>query len=159
MLSKVGYIPYQRGTYASVKGEVTDDIRNNNSPLLISRLLYAVYRWQGTYGNQIEAEKNAKTVRELLLEIKKTQTSCYNFIIPKLALEIIESPGHYHEVMVNTETVPPSFWNWFLIGYNRCKRDEDKMLAYTRVYNASKMRMSKIPAKKKMRETFQDVVE
>ena len=159
MLSKVGYIPYQRGTYASVKGEVTDDIRNNNSPLLISRLLYAVYRWQGTYGNQIEAEKNAKTVRELLLEMKKTQTSCYNFIIPKLALEIIESPGHYHEVMVNTETVPPSFWNWFLIGYNRCKRDEDKMLAYTRVYNASKMRMSKIPAKKKMRETFQDVVE
>ncbi|MGN0106496.1 MAG: hypothetical protein ACI4A5_02210 [Hominilimicola sp.] len=159
MLSKVGYIPYQRGTYASVKGEVTDDIRNNNSPLLISRLLYAVYRWQGTYGNQIEAEKTAKTVRELLLEMRKTQNSCYNFMIPKLALEIIESPGHYHEVMVNTETVPPSFWNWFLIGYNRCKRDEDKMLAYTRVYNASKMRMSRVPAKKKIREAFQDVVE
>lgn len=159
MLSKVGYIPYQRGSYAGVKSEVTDDIRNNNSPLLISRLLYAVYRWQGTYGNQIEAEKNAAAVRELLLEMRKTQTSCYNFMIPKLALEIIESPGHYHEVMVNTETMPPSFWNWFLIGYNRCKRDEDKMLSYTRVYNASKMRMSKVPAKKKMRETFQDVVE
>lgn len=159
MLAKVGYIPYQRGTYASVKGEVTDDIRNNNSPLLISRLLYAVYRWQGTYGNQIEAEKNAKKVRELLLEMKKTQTSCYNFIIPKLALEIIQSPGHYHEVMINTETMPPSFWNWFLIGYNKSKRDEDKMLAYTRVYSASKTKMSKVPAKKKIRETFQDVVE
>ena len=159
MLSKVGYIPYQRGTYAGIKSEVTDDIRNNNSPLLISRLLHAVYRWQGTYGNQIEAEKNAKIVRELLLEMRKTQTSCYNFMIPKLALEIIESPGHYHEVMVNTETVPPSFWNWFLIGYNRSKRNEDKMLAYTRVYSASKMRMSRVPAKKKMRETFQDVVE
>lgn len=159
MLSKVGYIPYQRSTYASVKGEVTDDVRNNNSPLLISRLLYAVYRWQGTYGNQIEAEKNAKTVRELLLEMRKAQRSCYDFVIPKLALEIIESPGHYHEVMINTETMPASFWNWFLIGYKRCKKDEDKMLTYTRVYNASKMKMSAVPAKKKIREAFQDVVE
>lgn len=159
MLAKVGYIPYQRGSYASVKGEVTDDVRNNNSPLLISRLLYAVYRWQGTYGNQIEAEKNAGTVRELLLEMRKTQTACYNFIIPKLALEIIESPGHYHEVMINTETMPPSFWNWFLIGYKRCKKDDDKMLTYTRVYGASKMKMSAVPAKKKIREAFQDVVE
>lgn len=159
MLSKVGYIPYQRSTYASVKGEVTDDVRNNNSPLLISRLLYAVYRWQGTYGNQIEAEKNAKKVRELLLEMRRTQTSCYNFVIPKLALEIIESPGHYHEVIVNTETMPPSFWNWFLIGYKRCKKDDDKMLTYTRVYNASKKKMSAVPAKKKIREAFQDVVE
>ena len=32
MLSKVGYIPYQRATYTSLKPEVTDDIRNNNSP-------------------------------------------------------------------------------------------------------------------------------
>ena len=126
---------------------------------MISRLLYAVYRWQGTYGNQIEAEKNAKTVRELLLEMRKAQRSCYDFVIPKLALEIIESPGHYHEVMINTETMPASFWNWFLIGYKRCKKDEDKMLTYTRVYNASKMKMSAVPAKKKIREAFQDVVE
>lgn len=159
MLTKVGYIPYQRSTYAAVKGEVTDDIRNNNSPLLISRLLYAVYRWQGTYGNQMEAERNAQKVRELLLEMRKTQTSCYNFMVPKLALEILESPGHYHEVMINTETMPPSFWNWFLIGYDKCNRDEDKMLAYTRVYNASKMKMSKVSAKKRMREVFQDIVE
>ncbi len=159
MLTKVGYIPYQRSNYAALKAEVTDDVRNNNSPLLISRLLYAVYRWQGTYGNQLEAERSARTVRDLLLEMRKTQTSCYNFVIPKLALEIIESPGHYHELIVNTETMPPSFWNWFLIGYNKCKRDEDKMLAYTRVYSASKTKMSKIPAKKKIRQTFQDVVE
>jgi hypothetical protein len=159
MLTKVGYIPYQRGTYTAVKSEVTEDIRNSNSPLLISRLLYAVYRWQGTYGNQREAEKNAKKVRELLIEMRRTQTSCFNFMIPKLALEILESPGHYHEVMINTETMPPSFWNWFLIGYNKCSRDEDKLLAYTRVYNASKMKMSKVPAKKRMRETFQDVAE
>ena len=122
MLSKVGYIPYQRATYTSLKPEVTDDIRNNNSPLLISRLLYAVYRWQGSYGNQMKAEKCANRVRKLLLEMRKTQTSCFNFMIPKLALEIIESPGHYHEVMINTETMPPSFWNWFLIGYNKKMR-------------------------------------
>ncbi len=159
MLSKVGYIPYQRGTYASIKAEVNDNIRNNNAPLLICRLLSAVYQWQSSYGNQIEAEKNAKIVHDLLMEMRRTQTSCYNFIIPKLALEIIESPGHYHEVIVNTETMPSSFWNWFLIGYNRCKRDEDKMLSYTRVYMASKARMSRVPAKKKMREVFQDIVE
>lgn len=159
MLAKVGYVPYQRGSYSGLKGEVNDDIRNSNSPLLVSRLLYAVYRWQGTYGNQIEAEKDARIVRELLLELRKTQLPCYNFMIPKLALEIIESPGHYHEVMINTETMPPSFWNWFLIGYNRSLKNEDKLLAYTRVYNASKHNMSKVPAKKKMRETFQNIVE
>lgn len=159
MLSRVGYIPYQRGKYSSVKGEVTDDIRNNNSPLLVSRVLYAFYRWQGTYGNQMAAEKCANKLRDLLMELRKTQKPCYDFMLPKLALEIIESPGHYHEVIVNTETVPPSFWNWFLIGYKRCKRDEDKLLAYTRVYNASKLKMSRVPAKKKMREAFGDIVE
>lgn len=159
MLSRVGYIPYQRLTYASLKAEVKDDIENSNSPLLISRLLYAFYRWQGTYGNQIQAEKYAGRVKALLMEMRKTQTSCFNYMIPKLALEIIESPGHYHEIMINTETMPPSFWNWFLIGYNKNKKNDDKRLAYTRVYGASKARMAKVPAKKKIRETFADSVE
>ena len=122
------------------------------------KILFLTRRKILLLSNQIEAEKNAKKVRELILEMRRTQVSCYNFLISKLALEIIESPGHYHEVMINTETVPPSFWNWFLIGYNRCKGD-DKLLAYTRVYNASKEKMSRVPAKKKMRETFQDMVE
>lgn len=159
MLREVGYIPYQKETYQSIKGEVNDDIRSNKSPLLISRLLYAVYRWQGSYGNQIEAEKNARTVRELLLELGATQKSCYDFIIPKLALEIIESPGHYHEVIVNTDTMPKSFWDWFLIGYGRCKRDDDKLLNYTRVYMASKANMSRIPARKKLSEVFNGIAE
>ena len=154
MLSKVGYIPYQRLTYASIKGEVTDDIRNSRTPLLLSRLLYAFYRWQGTYGNQIEAEKAAKEVRDLLIEMRRTQSTCFGYVIPKLALEIIESPGHYHEVMINVQTMPPSFWDWFVIGCERCKRDDDKLLSYTRVYNASKERMSRIPAKKALRDLF-----
>lgn len=159
MLSKVGYIPYQKETYQSIKGEVNDDVRSNNSPLLISRLLYAVYRWQGSYGNQIEAEKNAKTVREFLLEMRETQKSCYDFIIPKLALEIIESPCHYHEIIVNTETMPRSFWDWFLIGYEKCSRDDDKILNYTRVYMASKANMQKIPARKKLNDVFSDIAQ
>ena len=86
MLSKVGYIPYQRATYTSLKPEVTDDIRNNNSPLLISRLLYAVYRWQGTYGNQMKAEKCANRVRKLLLETTEaagtvSEWSCFRALI------------------------------------------------------------------------------
>ena len=36
---------------------------------------------------------------------------------------------------------------------------EDLPDIYTRVYSASKAKMSRIPAKKKMRETFKDVVE
>lgn len=159
MLGRVGYIPYHRASYTSLKSEVRDDIDNSNSPLLISKLLFAVYRWQGTYGNQIEAEKYADRVKKLLLEMRKTQRSCFDFIIPKLALEIIESPGHYHEIMINTETMPPSFWNWFLLGYNRCGNNEDKMLAYTRVYNASKAKMSRVPSKKKIHEAFSDTVE
>ena len=159
MLQKVGYIPYQKGSYSALKGEVADDMRNSNAPLLISRLLSAVYRWQGTYGNQMEAEKNAKAVRDYLLEIRKKQTTLYNFIIPKLALEIIESSGHYHEVMINTSTMPPSFWNWFLIGYNRCRGEDDKLLTYTRVYTANKNRMSRVPVKKQLREVFQEVAE
>ena len=159
MLSKVGYIPYQKETYASIKNEVNDDIRSNNSPLLVSRLLYAVYRWQGTYGNQPEAEQAAQKVRELLLEMRQTEKSCYDYMIPKLALEIIESMGHYHEVIVNAETMTKSFWDWFLIGYGKCDRDEGKLLNYTRVYMASKNRMQKIPARKRLEELFDGIAE
>ncbi|MCC8168955.1 MAG: hypothetical protein LIO59_00975 [Oscillospiraceae bacterium] len=156
MLAKVGYIPYQRNTYRDLKREVTNDMNDSNSPLLLSRLLDSVYKWQNKYGNQSATEKAAEKVRSLLLEMKKTERSCYNFIIPKLALEIIESQGHYHEIIINTETMPASFWNWFLIGYNRCKRD-DALIAYTRVYSASKKKISKLPIRQKMRETFQNV--
>lgn len=157
MLTKVGYIPYQRNTYQSIKSEVINDVEYNSSPLLLSRLLYAVYKWQGTYGSQAQSQKLAGEIRDLLLEMKKTQTSCYDFIIPKLALEIIESPGHYHELMINTETMPPSFWNWFLIGYKNKKREEDKRLIYTRIYLANKSKMSRLPVRQRMRKTFQDV--
>lgn len=156
MLGKVGYIPYQRSSYRNLSREVSNDINDSTSPLLLSRLIDAVYKWQSKYGNQPAAEKAAVKVRDLLLEMKKTERSCYDFIIPKLALEIVESQGHYHEIIINTETMPASFWNWFLIGYGRCKKD-DALIAYTRVYSASKKKISRLPIRQKMRQTFQNV--
>lgn len=156
MLNKVGYIPFQRKRYRDLSLEVSNDMNDSNSPLLLSRLLDAVYKWQSKYGNQAAAKKAAEKVRELIIEMKKTQKSCYNFVFPKLALEIVESQGHYHEIIINTDTMPASFWNWFLIGYNHCKRD-DALIAYTRVYSASKKKISRLPIRKKMKETFQNV--
>ena len=154
ILRKVGYEPYQRNKYTDVQQDIKADIQDNLSPLLLSRLLNAYYIWTRSYGNQAKAKDAAQVVRELLLEMKKTQKTCYDFIIPKLALEIIETPGHYHELMINMETMSPSFWNWFLIGYNRCKRDDEKMLTYTRIYQASKTKMQKLPIRKKLRTAF-----
>ena len=100
------------------------------------------------------AKKMAQKFRGLLIEMKKTQRSCYNYIIPKLALEIIETPGHYHEIMINNETMPESFWNWFLIGYGKCGRDDDKLLSYTRIYEANKNKM-RMPVRKKLKKVFE----
>ena len=158
LLTKVGYEPYQRNTYDMIKRDVMADVEDNRSPLLISRLLYEVYQWQGTYENQREAQIRAGKVRKLLLELKKKEPQCYNYMIPKLALEIVESQGHYHEVMINTDTMPVSFWNWFVIGFKRCRRDDKKMLAYIRIYTANKMKLSRLPVKGALRAAFQNEV-
>ncbi len=158
MLRRVGYIPFERATYMDIKAEVTSDMLDNTSPLLLSRLLYAYYQWRGTYGNQAKAQEKAEKVRSLLLEMRRTQTSCYNYIIPKLALEIVEAPGHYHEIMVSTQTMPVSFWNWFLIGYSRCKEQDDKILNYTHVYHGSRAGLMKLPnLRKRMKMAFKNV--
>ena len=73
-------------------------------------------------------------------------------------MEIIETQGHYHEVMINTETMPDSFWNWFLIGFGHCKNDDDKILNYTRVYQASRSKLLRLPdIRQKMRAAFKNV--
>ena len=157
MLNRIGYIPFGTTSYTDLKMEVNSDILDRTSPLLLSRLLYAYYGWCSTYGNQPAARAKAEKFRTLLLEMRRTQRSCYNYIIPKLALEIIETPGHYHEIMINTETMPKSFWNWFLIGYSRCKND-DKRLTYTRVYTASRKGFVRYQAlRRRMKQAFKDV--
>ncbi|MDD6762784.1 MAG: hypothetical protein PUD92_03975 [Clostridiales bacterium] len=156
LLTKVGYEPYQRNSYEIIKRDIMADVDDNRSPLLISRLLSAVYAWQGSYGDQPESQRLADKIKKLILEIRSREPQCYNYMIPKLALEILETPGHYHEVMVSTETMPESFWNWFLIGAGRCRRDDKKQLAFIRVYEANKMKLSRLPIKEKLRKTFRD---
>lgn len=156
LLTRVGYEPYQRNTYEIIKRDIMADIEDNRSPLLISRLLAAVYTWQGAYGDQPESQRLAGKIKKLILEMRAREPQCYNYMIPKLALEIVETPGHYHEVMISTETMPASFWNWFLIGAKRCRRDDKKQLAFIRIYQANKMKLSRLPIKDELRKTFRD---
>lgn len=156
LLTKVGYEPYQRNSYEIIKRDIMADAEDNRSPLLISRLLSSVYMWQGAYGDQPEAQRLAERIRKLLIELRRKEPQCYNYMIPKLALEIVESQGHYHEVMINTDTMPNSFWNWFLIGARRCKRDDKKLLSFIRIYNANKMKLGKLPIREALRRTFKD---
>ena len=156
LLTKVGYEPYQRNSYEVIKRDIMADVEDNRSPLLISKLLSAVYTWQGEYGNQREAQQLAEKIRKLLLELRKKEPQCYNYMIPKLALEIIESQGHYHDIMINTETMPDSFWYWFLIGSQRSRRDDKKMIAYIRIYETNKMKLNRLPIKEELRKAFKD---
>ena len=132
------------------------DFEDNPSPFLISRLLCAFYMWQGAYGDQREAKRLAEKIARLLLELREKEPQCYNYMISKLAIEIIESQGHYHELIVNMKTVPESFWNWFAIGAMRSKRDDKRMLSYIRVYEANNMKLSKLPIKNELRRVFRD---
>ncbi len=157
MLKRVGYEPYNNGKYTDLVTFVHNDMEQSVSPILITRTLYAYHQWLKTYGDQAKAKAKAIELRELLLEMKKTQKSLYNYMIPKLALEIIESKGHYHEIIINIETMYNGFWNWFLIGYNKCKKDDDKALTYTRIYKANKAKMSRLPVRKKLRATFGNI--
>lgn len=156
LLTRVGYEPFKRGNYESIKRDVMADIEDNPSPFLISRLLCAFYMWQGAYGDQREAKRLAEKIARLLLELREKEPQCYNYMISKLAIEIIETQGHYHELIVNMKTVPESFWNWFAIGAMRSKRDDKRMLSYIRVYEVSKMKLSKLPIKNELRRVFRD---
>lgn len=156
LLTRVGYEPFKRGKFEIIKHDVMADAENNPSPLLISRLLYAFYKWQGAYGDQSTAKRLSEKIRRLILELREKEPQCYNYMVAKLGIEIIESQGHYHENIVNTETMPESFWNWFLIGASRSKRDDKKMLAYIRIYEQNKMKLSRLQIKDELRRVFRD---
>ena len=156
LLTRVGYEPYQRNSYEIIKRDIMADVEDNPSPLLISRLLSAFYTWQGAYGEQREAKKYAERIRKLILEMREKEPQCYNYMIPKLAIEIIESQGHYHELMINTETMPDSFWNWFLIGAKRSRRNDKKLLSYIRIYEANKIKLGRLEIKSALRKEFKD---
>ena len=93
-------------------------------------------------------------MNRLLLELREKEPQVYDFIIPKFAIEVIEAPGHYHEIIVNPDTMPESFWNWFIIGYNRCKPDDSKLLIYHRIYLSNKDALSALPMGGQINEVF-----
>lgn len=157
MLTKVGYIPYRRNTYDDLRHDVENDMYNSTSPLLLSRLLDTYYEWKYSYGNQAQSEKKAQELKKLILEMKRTEKTCYDFIFPKLGLEIIEAHGHYHEQIINTETMPESFWNWFVIGFENSEGDDDKIINYVRIYQANKRKLLRMPAGKYLREYFKNM--
>ena len=154
MLAKVGYIPYKRNSYDALRGDVRRDMNEHRSPLLISKLLDAYYCWKSDGENQVQAQKDAERLAKLILEMRSKEKTCYDFIIPKLALEITEADSHYHELIINADTMPESFWNWFIIGYKRCRDDDLTALNYIRVYKANKRRFLRMEAGKNLREVF-----
>ena len=154
MLKKTGYIPYQNNSYTDLRHEVSEDMYSGIPPLLLSRLLDAYYQWRSAGGNQSQSEKKAEKLCRLILELKKTEKSCYNYIFPKLGLEIAESSGHFHEKIINTETMPPSFWNWFVIGFERSEGNDDKILNYTRIFEANKRKLLRMSEGKHVINAF-----
>lgn len=156
LLTHVGYEPFKRRPYESIKRDIMLNLEESPSPFLISKLLGTFYMWQGAYGNQREAQRLAIRIKRLILELREKEPQCYNYMIAKLGIEIIESQGHYHEEIINTETMPESFWNWFLLGAMRSKRDDKKMLSYMRIYDANKMRFSRLSIKNELRNVFKD---
>lgn len=156
MLRRVGYEPYQNGKYTDLVNTVHNEMQSNIMPLLMVRVLHTFYQWQKTYGNQVKAKAMAEKLRDLIMELRKTQPKLYDYMIPKLALEIVESQGHYHEIIINMDTMYDAFWNWFLIGYKKCRRDDEKALNYSRVYGAISKKISRLPMRKKLRAAFAD---
>ena len=156
LLTRVGYEPFMRASFGVIKRDIMSDLDENPSPFLISRLLGTFCMWQGTYDNQREAQRLANRMKRLLLELREKEPQCYNYMIAKLGIEIIESQSHYQEQIINTETVPDSFWNWFLLGAMRSKRDDKKMLSYMRIYDANKLRLSRLAIKGELRAVFKD---
>ena len=84
----------------------------------------------------------------------RTAAIAYNYIFPKLGLEIAESSGHFHEKIINTETMPPSFWNWFVIGFERSEGNDDKILNYTRIFEANKRKLLRMSEGKHVINAF-----
>ncbi len=156
MLKSVGYLPFERGKYLNLHTSVRADINENLNPLLLSRVLDAYYTWRASAGRQAASKYDAQRVAELLGELREKEREVYDFVIPKLALEIIESPGHYHDRIINPQTMPQSFWNWFVIGYSRCTAD-DAVINYNRIYLSHREELLRCDAAKQIREAFHAV--
>lgn len=154
MLSDVGYIPFQRGKYQDLKYDVVNDIENNDEPLLITRLLNAYYNWQMTE-QEAESEQYAKEIKLLIVEMREREKSCYNFVFPKLALEILSHPGGaFYDEIISTETMDESFWNWFYIGAEKNKKNLPVFKNYEKVYRKNDKALRRLVVYKKIKPVF-----
>jgi len=150
LLSQVGYTPFSKRSYGDIKLQITDEINQNDNPLMVARLLSNVYAWQSLEGQLNESKLTAEKIYDSIMELKTAEKSCYDYIFPKLGIEILNSPGHYHEIIINADTMEPEFWNWFLIAYNRNKNNEDRRLVYQRVYEASSRYLKNVAVKERL---------
>ena len=155
MLSSVGYVPFQRGKYQDLKFDVANDIETNDNPLLITRLLNAYYNWQMTE-LEPEAKQYAQEMRAIILEMREKESSCYKFIFPKLALEMLSVSGIFHEYVINTETMQDTFWNWFLIGAGKNEDDEFVFSNYERVFDKNQNDLKHLAVYKRLSKIFNE---
>lgn len=155
MLSSVGYVPFQRGKYQDLKFDVANDMQTNDNPLLITRLLNAYYSWQMTE-LEPEAKQYAQEMRAIILEMREKENSCYKFIFPKLALEMLSVSGIFHEYVINTETMQETFWNWFLIGASKNLNDEFVFLNYERVFDKNRDSLKHLAIYKRLSKLFNE---
>ena len=145
LLTSVGYSPFQRTTYNDIKFDVMNEMSVSDNPILLVRLLYAFYKWQSSDGAEVKSEKYALKIAEMIMEMKETQRSLYNFVFPKLALEILDTVGLHHEIMINSETMDDNFWYWFSIGFKNVKNNEVIRANYERVAMANQVILVRFP--------------
>lgn len=150
LLSQVGYMPFSRASYRDIKYQVSNEMNKNDNPLMVARLLSAVYTWQSVEAQVNEAKIAAERIYDLIMELKEAERSCYDYLFPKLGIEILNSAGHYHELIINADTMESEFWNWFLIAYTRIRNDEDKRLTYRRVFEASSKYLKNVAVKERI---------
>lgn len=153
MLSSVGYVPFQRGKYQDLKFDVANDMEKNDNPLLLTRLLNAYYNWQMTE-LEPEAKQYAQEMRAIILEMREKENSCYKFIFPKLALELLSVSGIFHEYVINTETMQDTFWNWFLIGASKNIDDEFVFANYEHVFYKNQEGLKNLAVYKRLKNLF-----
>ncbi len=153
MLSSVGYVPFYRGKYQDLKFDVLNDMATNDNPLLITRLLNAFYNWQITE-LEPEAKQYAQEMKAIILEMREKENSCYKFIFPKFALEMLSLAGIYHEMVINCETMQDTFWNWFLIGANKNINDETVFDNYSKVFEANKRALRNLAIYLRLEKVF-----
>lgn len=155
MLSSVGYVPFQRGKYQDLKFDVINDIETNDNPLLITRLLSAYYNWQMTE-LESEAKQYAQQMCEIVLEMREKENSCFKFVFPKLALEMLSVSGMYHELVINTQTMHDTFWNWFLIGADKFFDDEFVFFNYKHVFSKNENELKRLAIYTRLKRLFDE---